>query len=87
MENQSNRTERVKKAKKIFSPSDPSQPSYYLVTNDGPEKFKIVGRTSILRMNGDVAVLKSGKTADVLTSGMNFYTTDDNNHDEMMLFE
>lgn len=72
MEASLNRSERPKKAKRIFSPSDPLQPYYYLIRDDGPEKYKIVGRTSIQRIQDDEALLKSGKTAKILTSGTIF---------------
>jgi hypothetical protein len=51
------RSERSKKAKQIFSPSDPLQPYYYLVTYDCPEKYRIIGRTSIQKITKDKAVL------------------------------
>ena len=57
MDNVAHRSERVKRAKRIFSPSNPLQPYYYLVTHDGPERFQIVGRTSIQRIRDDKALL------------------------------
>lgn len=57
MEPAPHRSERSKKPKHIFSPSDPLQPYHYLVTYDCPEKYRIIGRTSIQKITNDKAVL------------------------------
>ncbi|CAM4947269.1 unnamed protein product [Rotaria socialis] len=59
-----------KKIKKIFSPSDPLQAYYYLISHDDPEKYRVIGRSSVQKITndkavvtniaGDVRILKSG---------------------------
>ncbi|CAF0969981.1 unnamed protein product [Rotaria sordida] len=64
------RSERSKKPKQIYSPSNPLQPYYYLVTYDYPEKYRVVGRTSIQKITNDKAVLSDvdGEVR-IITSG------------------
>ncbi|CAM4802961.1 unnamed protein product, partial [Rotaria magnacalcarata] len=66
----SDRSQREKKLKKIFSPSDPLQAYYYLISHDDPEKYRVIGRSSVQKITndkavvtniaGDVRILKSG---------------------------
>jgi hypothetical protein len=70
MERVSHRIERSKKPKHIFSPSDPLQPYYYLVTYDFPEKYRIIGRTSIQKITKDKAVIANvDGEVQIITSG------------------
>jgi hypothetical protein len=71
MERESHRIQRLKKPNKIYSPSDPLQPNYYLVCYDFPEKYRIIGRSSIQKLTngkavipnfeGEVQIVSSGK--------------------------
>jgi hypothetical protein len=64
------RSERPKKRKEIFSPSNPLQPYYYLVNYNCPEKYRIVGRTSIQKQTNDKAVLANvDGEVQIITSG------------------
>ncbi len=66
----SGRSQREKKSKKIFSPSDPLQPSYYLIFHEGPEKYRVVGRTSVQQLsNGKVVVANIDGEVQIITSG------------------
>ncbi|CAF4046241.1 unnamed protein product, partial [Rotaria magnacalcarata] len=59
-----------KKSKKKFYPSDPLQAYYYLISHDDPEKYRVIGRSSVQKITndkavvtniaGDVRILKSG---------------------------
>ncbi|CAF1392866.1 unnamed protein product [Rotaria sp. Silwood1] len=64
------RSHREKKSKKIYSPSDPLEPYYYLVSHDGPEKYQVVGRTSVQKMfNGRAVVSNISGEVQIITSG------------------
>ena len=70
METAIQRSERPRKPKQIFSPSNPLQPYYYLVTYDYPEKFRIIGRTSIQKIANDKAVISNvDGEVQIITSG------------------
>ena len=70
MDSLAHRSERRKKAKRIFSPSNPLQPYYYLVTHDGPERYQIVGRTSIQKIRDDKALLHNADNdVQIMTCG------------------